>query len=80
MKAYRLLKNIPGLNAGVVFLHDKEDNIKGSIGYGCLKNAWDAGSCQGGWVAGTHVFPGQLADDREWFMPIENKRKRRYYV
>lgn len=76
MKAYRLLKNIPGLKAGVVFLHDKKDRVKGSVGCGCLKLAWDNGNCQDGWCAETHVFPGQLAEDREWFIPIVNKKKR----
>ena len=78
MKAYKLLKDIPGMDAGAVFLHDEHDHKKGSVGCGCLKNAWNAGDTQGNkehqWVAGTHVFPGQLADDREWFKPIKNKK------
>lgn len=78
MKAYKLLKNIPGMNAGAIFLHDKKDNIKGSIGVGCLKNAWVNGDCQGTkhdqWCAATHVFPGQLADDRKWFKPVKTEK------
>jgi len=75
VKAYKLLKEIPGYKAGAVFLHDKKDSAKGSIGCGCLKNAWKAGNCQQGrWSSETHVFPGQLAEDREWFLPIENKK------
>lgn len=83
MDAYKLLKPIPGLGAGAVFVHDKEDSNKGSIGEGCLKLAWDNGNCQQGWCAETHVFPGQLAKDREWFAPINNepqKPKLRYYT
>jgi hypothetical protein len=81
MKAYKLLKDIPGLPAGTIFLHDKKDRVKGSISAGCLKNAWDFGNCQGRghwWCASTHVFPGQLADDREWFKPIKNIKVKRY--
>jgi hypothetical protein len=74
MKAYRLLKDIPGLNAGAVFLHDKKDHIKGSMGCGCLKLAWADGNCQQGWCAETHIFPGQLAEDEEWFARVKNKK------
>ena len=72
MDAYKLKKEIPGLPAGTVFVHDPYDQVKGSIGAGCLKNAWKSGDCQGGWCAGTHVFPGQLAEDSEWFEKIDN--------
>lgn len=79
MKAYKLLKDIPGVSAGAVFLHDKKDSVKGSVGYGCLKLAWDLGGCQGNgnnrWCAETHIFPGQLAKDREWFIKIKNKKR-----
>lgn len=74
MKAYKLLKDIPGLKAGAVFLHDKADQKKGSIGYGCLKLAWKNHNCQGGWCAETHIFPGQLAKDTEWFIKIKNNK------
>ena len=77
MNAYKLVKDIPGLKAGTIFLHDKNDNIKGSIGCGCLKNAWVNGNCQGGWCAETHVFPGQLIDDPEWFKSIKNKKNQK---
>ena len=76
MKAYKLLKNIPGMNAGAVFLHDKNDSVKGSFGCGCLKNAWVDGNCQDSWCAETHVFPGQLSKDREWFKPVKTKKTR----
>ena len=78
MKAYRLQKDIPGMDAGAIFLHDKNDRIKGSIACGCLKNAWVNGDCQGTkkdqWCGSTHVFPGQLADDRKWFKPVKTKK------
>ena len=75
MKAYKLLKDVPGLEAGAVFLHDKKDSVKGSIGYGCLKLAWDSGACQMNWCAETYIFPGQLIDDKEWFVKIKNKKR-----
>jgi len=78
MKAYKLLKEMPGLNAGAVFVHDESDQEKGSIGHGCLKLAWKAGGTQDGWCGETHVLPGQLAKNREWFTEIENKPT--YYV
>lgn len=77
--AYRLLKNIPGLPAGTVFLHDLNDTEKGSPAVGCIKNAWFKGNCQiqyidgeSSWCAETHVLPGQMKDDLEWFVPINN--------
>jgi hypothetical protein len=84
MDAYILLKDMPRLDAGTVFVHDKDDHEKGSIGCGCLKNAWDNGNCQHGksgqnaWCAGTHILPGQLAEDRDWFEPFDNDG--RYYA
>jgi hypothetical protein len=83
MKAYILLKQIPGLDSGAVFIHDEKDDVNGSSAYGCLKLAWDRGNCQQGWCGGTFIFPGQLANDRNWFKEIENpeppKPKTRYY-
>lgn len=70
--AYELMKPVPGLPSGVVFIHDKYDSIKGSPAHGCLKLAWDNGNCQADWCAETHIFPGQLSEDREWFKPIKN--------
>lgn len=72
LPAYKLLKDIPGLPAGTIFLYDEDDNNKGSIGAGCLKNAWFKNNCQAGWCAETHVFPGQLIKDEEWFEKIIN--------
>lgn len=79
MRAYKLLKDMPGYKAGAVFVHDEHDSDQGSIGNGCLKNAWESGnSQQGRWSAGTHVLPGQLADDKEWFEEVENRP--RYFI
>ena len=72
MKAYRLLMPMPGLLPGAVFLHDKDDADKGSPAFGCLKLAWDNGCTQQCWGGGIFVLPGQLAEDREWFGPIDN--------
>jgi len=72
MKAYKLLMPMPGLSAGAVFLHDKKDAIKGSIGCGCLKLAWKNRNCQDGWCAETHILPGQLAEDLNWFKEIKH--------
>ncbi len=78
MKAYKLLKSIPGLNAGAVFVHDKNDIAKGSIFCGCLKLAWEDGRYQDGWYADSYILPGQLAQDVEWFAEVKNKSK--YYI
>jgi hypothetical protein len=80
MKAYKLLKDIPGAEAGTVFLHDKKDSNKGSIGCGCLKNVWEDGNVQNSciYVAEVIVFPGQLINDKEWFVKIKNKNKKYY--
>ena len=75
MKAYRLLRDMPQLDAGAVFVHDKKDRVNGSIALGCLKLAWDNGNCQSGWCGVTYILPGQLADDREWFVKIKNKKR-----
>ncbi len=77
LNAYRLLKDMPQLNKGTVFLHDKDDSEKGNLGCGSMKNAWYRGNCQKAngahaWGSEAHVLPGQLARDREWFEPIEN--------
>ena len=72
LPAYKLLKDLPGLPRGTVFIWDAKDAVKGSAGYGCLKNAWDHGNCQANWVAGTHVFPGQEHRNTDWFEPISN--------
>ena len=80
MKAYKLLKDMPQLKAGAIFMHDKKDWENGSTSYGCLKLAWCWGSTtpQSGWCGETYILPGQLAKDREWFKKIKNKNHRFY--
>jgi len=75
MKKYKLLKDIPGLKAGAIFEHDANDDEKGSAGYGCLKLSWIDGDCQQGWCAETHIFPGQLIEDKKWFKKISKNQK-----
>ena len=73
---YKLRKVIPGLRAGAIFYHDKDDDIRGSLGCGCLKLAWtDDGNCQQNWCGDTFVFPGQLVAIRSWFKRLKGKYK-----
>lgn len=71
--AYELLRDMPSLPRGVVFIHDKNDSEKGSPVLGCLKLAWVEGNCQADWCGHTYVLPGQLAEDRDWFRPVKNR-------
>lgn len=78
MKKYKLLKDIPGLEAGAIFEHrDYDDNFpdRGNHGCGVMILGWVNGDCQQQWYGETFIFPGQLADDREWFAPIKEKKK-----
>jgi hypothetical protein len=75
LQAYELLIDIPGAKAGTVFCYDPEDSVKGSIGFGCLKLAWKHGNVQHpfcDFCAETHVFPGQMIKEKEWFEHIHN--------
>lgn len=75
---YKLKKDLPNLKAGVIFEHRPYDNShpdRGNPGYGCLILEWLNGNCQGGWCGETYVFPGQLANNTEWFEPIEVTQK-----
>lgn len=83
MRAFKLLKNMTGLNKGLVFVYDQaNESLLGSPAFGCLILAWDNGDCQnnydkngnweGGWCGGTFILPGQLAKDSKWFEEIEN--------
>lgn len=71
IEAYELKHDVPGVKRGTVFIHDPEDSELGSPAHGCMKLAWDNGSCQD-WCGHTIIFPGQLAEDRKWFKPISN--------
>lgn len=73
MKAFVLLRRMPGLEQGAVFVHDaKNESNLGSPRHGCLILAWDAGGCQGSWCGATFVLPGQLAKDDSWFEEVDN--------
>lgn len=41
---------------GVVFIRDENDSDTGSPAHGCLKLAWDNGSCQAQWCG--HKWTG----------------------
>lgn len=61
------------MSAGTIFElreHDKSRDL-GSPMCGYMTNIWVNGNCQSGWVAETHVLPGQLAHDSEWFSPVK---------
>lgn len=93
MRAFRLKKDLPLLNKGVVFVYDRENKSRlGSVGAGCMILAWDSGQCQygdgpnNGWCGATFILPGQVHTDTEFFEEIENppsgasKSKHRYYI
>ena len=75
---YKLKKNLPDLSAGVIFEHrsyDKEHPDRGNIGNGAMVLGWVNGNCQDRWCGDTYVMPGQLAENREWFEPIDYDEK-----
>ena len=87
MDRYILQKDIPGCNAGALFVHDKEDDIYGSIAQGCLKLAWtDSGNCQketqvngvAGLCGGTIIFHASVLRTEEWFVK-ESKHNRSHF-
>ena len=76
MDKYILQKDIPGLSAGAIFVHDSADIVRGSRAYGCLKLAWNANwNCQQGYVAETFVFPAKVRNMEEWFKPYKPDRR-----
>lgn len=71
---YKLKKDLPSLEKGVIFEHREYDNHypdRGNPGTGVMILGWINGSCQGGWCGETFIFPGQLSKDSEWFEKIE---------
>lgn len=71
---YKLRKDLPGLKAGAIFEHREWDSRhpdRGNPGYGCMTLGWINGSCQQSWCGDTYIFPGQLADNTEWFQKID---------
>ena len=77
MKKYKLLKNIPGLEAGAIFEHrDYDDDCpdRGNAISGVMMLCWLDDDCQQDWIGGAFIFPGQLVDEEEWFEAIDEKR------
>lgn len=75
---YRLKKDLPQLKAGVIFEHRDYDNNhpdRGNIGCGVMILGWINGNCQDSWCGETFIMPGQLANNREWFEPLEMTEK-----
>jgi|SRR6185503_14967527 len=75
---YMLKKDVPGFEKGTIFQHREynEQRDLGSPSGGYLTNIYINGDCQEsanhvGWCAGTHIFPGQVKDDTEWFAPVK---------
>lgn len=74
MDKYVLLKDLPLVKAGTIFVHDKEDHFKGSHAAGCLKLAWtDNGDTQHGLCAETIIFHADAIKETDWFRKIEEK-------
>lgn len=85
MRAFKLLRGMPGLEEGAVFVYDQDNESGlGSPAAGCLILAWDNGNCQQRWCAGTFILPGQLHKDELQFREIQNPdasiKAKRFYV
>lgn len=86
MRAFKLLREMPDLGEGAVFVYDQHNESGlGSPALGCLILAWDNGNCQQNrWCGGTFILPGQLHQDQRWFKEILNPeaaiKPKRYYV
>jgi hypothetical protein len=75
---YKLKRDLPNLEKGVIFEHrdyDKAHPDRGNIGCGVMILGWLNGSCQDGWCGETYILPGQLATNKEWFEPLELNEK-----
>ncbi len=77
MRAFELIRDIPMLRRGSVFVYDeKNESGLGSPGSGCLMLAWNAGQCGGVdgelWCGGAYVLPGQCHRDETWFAEVPN--------
>lgn len=72
-KRFVLIKNMPGLKAGAIFVHMKYSNARpdvGNVGCGALVLAWSPeGNCQQNWCGGAFILPGQMFNEEEWFSP-----------
>jgi hypothetical protein len=68
---YKLLIDIGKVKAGTTFYYDPKDDIRGSIGAGCLKLAWTIdGNCQCGLCADTIVFHASMREDTSLFKRV----------
>lgn len=70
---YVLEKDMPGMAAGSIFEY-RDYEEKGDIGSplgGYLCNSWVNGNCQSSWAGRTHILPGQLRQDKEWFSRVK---------
>jgi hypothetical protein len=73
MRAFELIRDIPMLSRGSVFVYDEHNQSRlGSPGCGCLILAWEAGMCQSNWCGATYILPGQCARDETWFVEVDN--------
>lgn len=71
---YKLKKDLPDLNKGVIFEHRDYDSAypdRGNIGSGVMILSWLNEGCQCDWFGETYILPGQLASNKEWFEPFE---------
>jgi len=66
-----LEQDMPELSKGTIFELREPTGERGSIACGFLTNIWVNGNVQDGWVAETHMVPGQLSKNREWFAPVK---------
>ncbi|MEC2708127.1 hypothetical protein P9Z39_20965 [Bacillus thuringiensis] len=75
MDKYVLLKELFDLPIGTVFVHDKDDRVKGSPAAGCLKLAWtDDGNCQKDvwYAAETFILHADVRKNLEWFKAADD--------
>jgi len=74
---YRLKKDIGPLKAGAIFIHDKEDNIKGSVACGSLKLCWTPdGRCYSNFCGGSVILHPNFSKDKTLFefIPPDDRR------
>jgi len=75
---YKLKREMVGLSAGVIFEHrdyDEEFPDRGNYGAGVMILAWVDGNCQADWAGESFILPGQLANDKRWFEPVEQTKE-----
>lgn len=86
MDKYVLQKELFDLPVGTVFVHDKDDRVKGSPAAGCLKLAWtDDGNCQKGvnYCGETFILHADVRRNLEWFKAADDNvhwKNEKYYL